>query len=344
MPNNQTYVDVLQGTSSLNGFYPGLGKSTSWLNKRRLFIFFGVFALGCFGGLTYNFTRSAIFESAGTLLFILPIRDNETNAKIDTQHVEAQRQVLISNPILTKIVNHMEGRDLSNTSENQLLGLKRMLKVIPTENINVVRLSANGQNRELLPLLVNTWIDVYLKDLSDLEKSSFNTKNTGLHQQVNELEVKVVEKRKELEQFRKKHDIVSMERNENLTLARFNGLTESLKNAQEEQIVATSLSKAIKNTIAQGKTYVRVQDQVVIENLEDRYVEIQDQLSEMEKKYTPEFMKIDNLARTLVGRQELLKGKIRKKQEESQQLALTEAEQGQVATQQAVIELQKTNR
>ncbi len=207
--------------------------------------------------------------------------------------------------------------------------------------MNVLMLSANGKNRELLTLLVNTWIDVYLESSADLEKSSYNTANKDLNQQVNELESKVVKKRLELERYREEHDIVSIERAENWTPERYKGLMEALKKAEEEQSIAGSQFQANKDMIDKGKIVTREQDQGMLANLEGRAVEVREELRVLQEKYTPEFLRIDTHARSLVKKLELLEEEIRIKRQESQQLAFAEAEQSQIAAQQTVIDLQE---
>ena len=275
MSDIESKIDTLPAPSSPSGFKLGTHIFNSWFDKRRLFIFVCTFAFSCIVSLPYNFMRAPIYESKGSLLLKLPKRYEAVYEKSDTQHVEAQRQVLISNPMMIKILERLEEKEqIKNSPYNRLSKLKRTLKVIPAENMNVLMLSANGKNRESLTLLVNTWIDVYLDSSADLEKSSYDSANTELHQQVNELERKVVEKRLELEQYREKYDIVSIERAENWTPERFKGLMEALKKAEEKQTIAESQFKAKEDMIHQGKVVTREQDQGMLSNLEDRAVEV----------------------------------------------------------------------
>ncbi len=342
MSDIKSEIDKLPVSSSNPGVNLGTHILNSWFDKRRIFIFVCTFAFCCLVSLPYNFMRAPIYESKGSLLLKLPKRYEAVYEKSDTQHVEAQRQVLISNPMMVKIIERLEEKkQIKNTPYNRLSKLKRTLKVIPAENMNVLMLSANGKNRELLTLLVNTWIDVYLESSADLEKSSYNTANKDLNQQVNELERKVVEKRLELERYREEHDIVSIERAENWTPERYKGLMEALKKAEEEQSIATSQFQAKKDMIDKGKLVTREQDQSMLANLEGRAVEVREELRVLQEKYTSEFLRIDTHARSLVKKLELLEEEIRLKRQESQQLAFAEAEQSQIAAQQTVIDLQQ---
>ena len=342
MSDIESKIETLPASSSSSGFNLGTHILNSWFDKRRIFIFVCTFAFCCLVSLPYNFMRAPIYESKGSLLLKLPKRYEAVYEKSDTQHVEAQRQVLISNPMMIKIIERIEEKEqIKNTPYNRLSKLKRTLKVIPAENMNVLMLSAIGKNRELLTLLVNTWIDVYLDSSADLEKSSYHTTNKDLNQQVNELERKVVEKRLELERYREKHDIVSIERAENWTPERYKGLMVALKKAEEVQTIAESQFQAQKDMIDQGKLVMREQDQGMLANLEGRAVEVQEEMRELQEKYTSEFLRIDTHARSLVKKLELLEEKIRIKRQESQQLAFAEAEQSQIAARQTVIDLQQ---
>ncbi|MEY6431481.1 hypothetical protein ABC977_03560 [Thioalkalicoccus limnaeus] len=62
--------------------------------------------------------------------------------------------------------------------------------------------------------------------------------------------------RAELERFRERHDIVSMEREENLVPARLNGLTASLNRARERETDAQAQLDALRSAIAQGRPVV----------------------------------------------------------------------------------------
>jgi hypothetical protein len=93
--------------------------------------------------------------------------------------------------------------------------------------------------------------------------------------------------------------------------------------------------------IDQGKVVTLEQDQAMLAFLEDRSVAVQELLSELEAKYTSEFLRIDINARALMRKLELLEEKIRLKRQESQHKALVEAEQAQIAARQTVIDLKQ---
>ncbi|MCP4975434.1 MAG: hypothetical protein GY931_04675 [Maribacter sp.] len=288
--------------------------------------------------------RAPIYKCTASLRFELPEKNEETDEKSDIQFIVVQRQDLKSNPILTKTLYRLleeKGSLIINTSFNSVSNLKNILKVIPTDDMKVVKLSANGQNRELLPLLLNSWIDVCLESAADLDRPSFTSTNRELNQQVSELKHKVIEKRLELEEYRGKHDIVSVERTENRTPAGYKGLVGALKKAEKEQAVAESQFKAKKDMIEQGKIVIRGQDQRILSILEKKVVGVQEQLNEMRRRYTPEFLRIDNHARSLVRKLELLEKEIGSKRQEIQHLALLEVKQNKIAAQQIVIDLRQ---
>jgi len=76
-------------------------------------------------------------------------------------------------------------------------------------------------------------------------------------------------------------------------------------------------------------------------NLEQRYVDIQEQLKELENEFTPHYMSVDPKIKGLVRKRELLEQEIRNKHREGKQAALAEAEQDLASAQQAVANLQR---
>jgi integrase len=155
------------------------------------------------------------------------------------------------------------------------------------------------------------------------------------------LERKVEEKRLALDRFRKDYDIVSMERNENRTLRKLSGLSDSLNKANEEKVAAQARLGAIRAAISQGRPVVDSSGQDGLTNLEQRLVEIQEQLKELEDEFTPRYMSVDPKIKGLQRKRELLEQEIRNKRHEGQQATLAGAEQDYASARQAVASLRR---
>jgi integrase len=201
-----------------------------------------------------------------------------------------------------------------------------MLSVVPVTGENIVELRAEGSSPSLLQKLVNTWIEVYLKayDDSQLSTSNSDTQNLNLQQQA--LKKKIEEKSLELNQFRDKHDIVSLERDENRVLARLKGLNTSLDKAIDERAANESYLAGLRESMARGEIIMRPQDQASLMNLEQRAVEIREQLTEVQQRFTPEYMVLDKGVKAMQERLKLIEIRIKNKRKENQQAALSEAE------------------
>jgi len=341
MPNQPPYIEVVPGPAE-RAQYPGaFDTASARRSHHRLRIFLAVFGLSCLLGLAYTFLRPPIYRSTATLVIAAAAAD-EAGQAANLQHAAIQHQVLAGRPLLGKVMERLAGSAVaSDGSPLTLSGVQDMVRVVPIADTNLVELRAEGAGRELLPLLVNAWVDAYLETRSASEKTSADSTGAALRQQLADLEHRVTQKRGQLDRFRSQYDILSMERDENRVLARLKGLTTSLNKANEAQLIADANLRAIKDALAQGKPVVRAQDQAGIANLEQRAVQLQEHLRELEQRFTQAYIALDPKLKAIPRQLELVEQKIRLKREEGQQAALAEAEQAVQSTRQTAHELER---
>lgn len=322
--------------------YPGFDPVSLARNRRRILIFLSAVVASLAITLSYTFLRPAIYESNATVLVTPPVIDERAGDVTNAQYVELELQFLIGHTLLSRVLEKLSGAGLlANTVDFTLPDLQEMLAVASVENTNLIRLTARGPDKHLLPEVVNTWIDSYRDAHGDAIKAESEADSTAIDQELGELQGKVEEKRLALDRFRKDYDIVSMERNENRILRKLSGLTESLNKANEEQVAAQARLGAIRDAISRGRPVVNSVGQDSLTNLEQRYVEIQEQLKELENEFTPRYMSVDPEIKGLVRKRELLEQEISNKHREGRQAALAEAEQDLASAQQAVASLQR---
>jgi uncharacterized protein involved in exopolysaccharide biosynthesis len=146
----------------------------------------------------------------------------------------------MSRPVLEKTVARLGNSDevSKDLGTDPVQGLGRMLSTERVEGTQVVRVQAQGADRELLPRLVNTLTDVYREHLAAAYKNSVGTGNTQLRDEIHVLDQQVAAKRQEVEAFRARYDIVSAERDENQLLSTAKGLGESLNDANSDVAAA----------------------------------------------------------------------------------------------------------
>ncbi len=342
MPDMPTPIEVNPVRLYSDEYYPGFDHSPSRRSRHRIGIFSGVFALACMLSLTYTFMRPAVYRSAATLLITLPDRAEQTDNAGFVQNVAIQRQVLTKHPLLAKVLDHLSKTDAPPEAlPVTVSGLRSMLTVNPLGSINMLELSAEGPQQAFLPLVVNTWLDVYLESWAQSQRTSANSTNAELRQQLKELAQQVAEKRLELDLFRQKYDIVSMERDENQVLARLKGLNSALTKVSEEVVTAEANLNAIKDTIARGKPAGDASDQATITNLEKRATELKEELREFEQRFTPIYRARDRRVQATAKKLELVEEKIQEKRQTIQNATLAEAEQTLVSARQGMKNLQQ---
>jgi succinoglycan biosynthesis transport protein ExoP len=339
LPNDQV---ELGGIVYPDTPYPGYDPQTRERNRRRIGIFLIVVIVSLLIGFSYTFLRPAVYESSATLLITPPAIDERANDVTNAQHVELELQFMTRHALLSEVLDTLsaEGQRLENHGFS-LSDLQEMLVAIPVENTNLVRLTARGKDRYLLPVVLNTWIEVYQAAHSEAFFADSGADTEEIDQQLGDIKGKVEEKRQELYRFRKNYDIVSMEREENRILRQLSGLTESLNKATDENVAAQARFDAIRSAIEQGKPVATEHGKDSLTNLETRLVEIEEQLSDLSDEFTPRYMSADPQIRALVKKRDLLEDQIRKKRREGQQGALATAEQDVTSTGQRVTSLQQ---
>jgi len=321
-------------------FAPGQYTDTSG-NNRRIRIFLSVLAISLLISLSYTLLRPAIYESRATLLVIPPATDERLSDISNTQHVELELHHLAGHSLLATVLETLSSaNDLDGVPELTVYDLDEMLEAVPVANTNLVELVARGPGKELLPAVINVWIEVYQNAQADSVAAESASEAAETEQQLDEVHQKVTEKRHQLDRFRKDYDIVSMERNENRMMKQLSGLTDSLNKANEEMIAARSRHGAIKAAIAEGRPVVSEHGQDSLTNLEQRLVEVQEELKELELEFTPHYMAIDPKIKGLVRKRDLLVDGIAANQLAGQQIALAGSEQDLETARQSVLSLQ----
>jgi uncharacterized protein involved in exopolysaccharide biosynthesis len=319
---------------------PGHADSTSRRNKRRFAVFATVFVLGCAAGLTYTFGRPAVYESTARLLVKPPAIDNPADVSGNAKAVALESHLLTSHPLLATLQERLSKTGPLDGLPQTLGDLRGMLRVTAFRDANVLELKAEAPAREVLAVLVNTWMDVYLERHAESKTVSRVSTNQALQEQRQALEQRVSEKRGELDRFRRRHDIVSLRAEENKVVAKLTGLNDSLKRATEAEAQAEAELNAMQSAIAEGKPIVHVQDQRVVANLERRATALKEKLEEFELKFTPEYMALDPDIGIIVSQLALVEERLAEARRESQRIVLTEMEQKFASAKQVIVKLE----
>lgn len=323
MRNHLPQIELTPGNRRVE---PAFSESPSWLKSKRMLIFLIAFLVTLVVAMSYVLGRSSIYSSRATLLTVAKTAVDQRSDDIDIQHVAIQKQLLLGAEMLAETTKRLQSHPEIKTALTTA-DIRSMLDVRSVADTNLIEIVAEGSNSGLLPVLVNTWLDAYLA-----ARETEITKTTGDTTQRIQIEItglteKIAQKRAELEQFRDHHQIVSTAREENEALARLKGLNDSLNKSVEEEVKAKARLDSIKKSIAKGQAVVPKEDTQRLAILEKRAQELKEELADLDRRYTREYMALTPSMKVIPEKIETLQTEIRQLRSAGQTIVLAEAEQ-----------------
>ena len=314
---------------------PPVMVKTPWFRSRRFIIFIITLLISTSISLTYVFSRPAIYLSYATLLTVAKTEVDQRSKEADIQHVVIQQQILLGNELLKETARRLQ---LLEELDNILTiaDIRQMLNVKPIVETNLVEMTAESPDPKILPLLINTWIDVYLDARAEAVRQSTGSTTHSLQEEIDSLSEKIASKRIELDQFRQKNNITSTGREENVALARLKGLNDSLNKASEEEVMAKARMEAVNKAINRGQAVVPKEDTRTLSLLEQQAQNLREQLAELDKRYTREYMAKISKFKVIPEQLATLEAKIAGMRQSGQSIVLTESQQQYDAATQTV--------
>jgi len=296
--------------------------------RRRVLVFFSVFALCAAASLAYTFLRPAIYLASARLQVVpqgaLP--KGETVAADSTAAVLVELQVLNSRPLLETVVSSLEkDGELRNLPADPVTAVQGMLSVTRLEGTNVILIEARGPHRTLLPRLINVLIETYGEQQLQAGRSSSQAELADAREEARVIDEQAAAKKREVEAFRMRSNIVSAERDENQTLSRVKGLGASLSTATDREALAEGKVHALEQAIQEGKRAPQAKDNPTVAGLENRLSQLREEWRAMERRYTPQYLDMDPNAVALKTRIGNLEQQLANERGKSQQNALAEA-------------------
>ena len=316
-------------------------------NRRRLRVFLGTLAFALAVSLGFTWLRPAVYRSAA-LLEIVPGVESAASRRAAGSAPESAKpfltevQILTSRPVLETTAARLrrDGRDVSAFGADPAAGMQSRLEAIPVSSTNVVELVATGERPELLAPLLNTAIAVYQDRLVDSYRAAISESMAQADDEVKRLEATVTAKRREVEGFRIRNEIVSLQRDENEVLARVRNLSTSLSAANDRVAAAEGKLRAIKESAAAGKAVVRSRDDPTLADLEQRASQIREELRDLERGFTQDYLARDPRVISQRARLAELERQIVAQRAASQQMALLEAQEELTSAQGAAARIQ----
>ena len=333
---------------------PAYGLETQRANRRRLRVFLGVFLLIAAVGLAWDFLRPAEYRATARLQITPPSMRPSPGPATPGAPVEAasqegrqqfltEVQTLTSRPLIERVAERLRGagHDLGRLGLDPILGLQSSLTVNAVEGTQVVELAAVGAEPELPAALLVGIGEVYREHVAQTYRESTTEAAASADEEVLRLQDAVAAKRRSVEEFRVRHGIVSPEREENSILAEMQGLAATQKDANKRLAEAEGRAESLRAAAAQGKGVVRAKDNPTLAALEARASQIREELREMGRRFTPDYLDMDPQARALRVRLAELEEQIKAQRAAGQSSALDEAEQELAAARESSRRLQQ---
>ena len=282
-------------------------------NRRKLIVFSATFLILAIAGLLYSYSRPAIYlASARVQINPGAVQVEAAVSTGGTQGANASRSllnelpVLTSRPLVKTVLDKMspaQSEMASKLGADPVAALQMGLEAVVAQGTDVVEVSSRGPDAELAATLVNELIAAYTQKLNDAYAQTAGTSLVQLGDEVAQLTDKVKTQRRQMEDFRLRHNIVSFEREENEVLGRVKGQTEALNKAQEKLAISEGKLRAMSESASAGRpTAAPVRANATLENLEQRASAAREELAELNRAYTPEYLAMDPRARAVRNR------------------------------------------
>ena len=331
----KTQIPLIEITPDWNYGNTQIIAKEHWFQSSRFVIFITTLLVSVSLSLTYVYSRPAIYLSYATLLTVAKTEIDQRSKEADIQHVVIQKKILLGQELITETARRLELLD-EISSVLTISDIRQLLNVKPIVETNLVEMTAESADPNILPLLINTWIDVYLDARAETVKQSTGSTKFSLQEELSNLSAKIKSKRIELNQFRQNNNITSTGREENIALARLKGLNDSFNKASEEKVIAKARMEAVNKAINQGHAVVPKEDTRTLSLLEQQAQKLREQLEELDQRYTREYMAKISKFKVIPEQLAALEAKIAGMRQSGQSIVATESLQQYAAAAQTV--------
>ena len=177
-----------------------------WHHSSRARIFGLVAGPTLLAGIIWIALQPVVYRSSATVLMSAPSAIDAQVAAADIQSVAIQRKILLGEDITQRLAAELA----AEVPGLDAMELRRLLRVDPVTDTNLVEMSAQGDDAELLPSLVEAWIDVYLAvRAEEIEQRKAQTLRV-VQDELDGLAVKLEQARAALDNYRREHEIISL--------------------------------------------------------------------------------------------------------------------------------------
>ncbi len=308
----------------------------------RLKIFAAVFLTSLAIGLAYNYARAPIYQTKATVLTSPSATIDQASGDADLQRASIEQEKLLGFDLLNETLQQIQSSSNNpDWSKLTLSKIRSLLSLEAVEGTHLLHLYATGDDPELLPLVANTLIDLYVSKHTVTVETSTQDTYQMVSDELANLDQQVTDARTELEDFRNKNDISSLSETENALPATIKNLNKSYDEANSEFLKAKAKLDAIDLAIANGQTVVPNQEQKMLTELEKRYQQLSEQLNEFDQRYTRDYLALQPSLKYLPEQIKELEIEIKSKRRQGEKIVRSLALREYQAAQQVVNKIQQ---
>ncbi|MFT7286711.1 MAG: succinoglycan biosynthesis transport protein ExoP [Halieaceae bacterium] len=303
------------------------GEQQHFASGRQRFFLLAAGLVLLLGG-AYALFTPAVYQSNATVLMSAPTAIDEQLLAADIQGVAIQRRTLLGSELTRRLAEQVAG---NYGLEIEPLDLRDLLDVRAISETNLLTLSAIGSQQQLLPQLVEEWITVYsAMRAGDIETRKAQTLSR-VEEELEGLSTRIAAARSALEDFRREHEIISMERQENAVLSRLDGLNKALNNAVEEEVKASAYLNTLQNSLARGEQVVPQSQRNAVNAMSQELSSLRSRLDELRARYTTDYIQKDPRLREIPGQIATLEGALGRAYSEGTSVELANAQRAHLA-------------
>ncbi len=318
--------------------YTDTEADTAWHRSVRARLFAATFGLTLVLGVGWTLLQPAVYRSSATVLMSAPSAIDAKIEKANLQSVAIQRRILLGGEVTQGLLSAL---DTDALAAADLQYLREVLRVEAVSDTNLVEMIAQGTDADMLPTLVNNWIDVYLNiRANEVQRSQEQTLGV-VEDQLSGLAAKLDQAREALANYRDDNHISSVERQQNDELARLEGLNLAVNSAIKAEVKTRADLASLRIAIAEGKNVVPPSERKSVEEMENELRKLQMQLAKLEQTYTKNYVRNQPGIRQIPERIAELEAGLATERAKGEDLILTSAEQSHVAALQMVEDLQQ---
>ncbi len=191
--------------------------------------------------------------------------------------------------------NAASAKDPSESEkENELISqLLKKLKIEPIRNSRLVKIHFDSKDPGLSAQVANTLASAYIQQNLETRFIATQQAKEWLTGQLEDLKAKVEKADEALQAFGSKHNIISLDEKENVTMQRLTDLNEALTKAESERMAKEALYKQTKGRTSDSLPSIL--ENKLIMDLKQSYINLEAQYMKLSETYKPGYPEMGRL-------------------------------------------------